>query len=110
MRKIMFAAALATVSMPATAQIAANPGLVTITVQNVSILNDFLNGAQIAALNQLTGPITVQAPISAAANICGTTVALLSAQRKGGHAECNATSGSQALADIVARQHLKQTK
>jgi hypothetical protein len=110
MRKIIFAAALTAISMPATAQIAANPGLVTVNVQDVSILNDFLNGAQIAALNNLGVPITVQAPISAAANICGTTVQALSALRKTGDATCNATSGSAALADIVQRQHLKQNK
>ena len=111
MRKFLFAAAaLAAVASPATAQLAANPGLITVTVQDVSVLNNFLNGAQIAALNQLTGPITVQAPISAAANICGTTVAALAELRKAGKGACTATSGSQALADIVSRQHLKQNK
>jgi hypothetical protein len=107
---LLAAAAIAAVASPVSAQLAANPGLITVTVQDVSILNNFLNGAQIAALNQLTGPITVQAPISAAANICGTTVAALSALRKAGNGACTATSGSQALADIVSRQHLKQTR
>jgi hypothetical protein len=111
MRKLLIAAAaVAVASTPAIGQINAAPGLITVTVQDVSVLNNFLNGAQIAALNQLTGPITVEAPISAAANICGTTVAALSALRKAGNGACTATSGSQALADIVNRQKLKQNK
>lgn len=114
MRKMMIAAAMAAATAtsvaPAAAQVSLAPGLVTVNVQDVSILNNFLNGAQIAALNNLSVPVTVQAPISAAANICGTTVAALAALRKEGKATCNATSGSQALADLVTRQRLKQNK
>ncbi|MEO8547247.1 MAG: chaplin family protein [Sphingomicrobium sp.] len=112
MRKIMLAAALATATAttPAIGQIGNSQGLVTVTVQDVSILNNFLNGAQIAALNNLNVPITAQVPISVAANVCGTTVALLSAQRKAGDAACTATSGSGALAQQVARQRLGQHK
>lgn len=112
MRKFMIAAALATAAAatPAAAQVNAAPGLVTVNVQNVAILNDFLNEAQIAALNELSVPVVVQAPISVAANVCGLTVAALAAQRKEGDAVCNATSGSRALADIVTRQKLRQAR
>lgn len=114
MRKLMIAAAvLAAAPMaiaPATAQVSLAPGLVTVNVQDVSILNNFLNDTQIAALNNLNVPVTVQAPISVAANVCGTTVAVLSAARKTGDAACTATSGSRALADIVNRQLLRQKK
>ncbi len=114
MRKLMIAAALAATSTfavaPAAAQISVAPGLVTVNVQDVSILNNFLNDTQIAALNNLNVPITVQAPISVAANVCGTTVALLSAARRTGGAVCTATSGSRALANIVNRQALRQKK
>ena len=114
MRKFMIAAAMvagtATAMTPAAAQISVAPGLVTVNVQDVSILNNFLNDTQIAALNNLNVPVTVQAPISVAANVCGTTVALLSAARKTGDAACTATSGSRALADIVNRQALSQKK
>lgn len=114
MRKIMIAAALAaattTALTPAAGQISVAPGLVTVNIQDVSILNNFLNGAQIAALNNLSIPVTVQAPISVAANVCGTTVAALSALRKTGDATCTATSGSRALAGIVTRQKLRQKK
>jgi hypothetical protein len=113
MRKIMFAAAgLAALATPALAQVntGSGNGLVAVNVQDVSVLNNFLNGAQIAALNNVGVPITVQAPISVAANVCGTTVNALAALRKTGAATCDAKSGSAALANIVQRQKLSQTK
>jgi hypothetical protein len=109
MRKIMLAAAVAAITAtPAIGQIGNSQGLVAVNIQDVSILNNFLNNDQIAALNNV--PITVQAPISVAANVCGTTVNALAALRKTGAATCDAKSGSAALADIVQRQKLKQTK
>jgi uncharacterized protein (DUF2126 family) len=114
MRKMMIAAAVAaaTATAPAAAQVVGNSqGLVVVTIEDVSLLNNFLNETQIAALNNLGVPITVQAPISVAANVCDTTVALLSAQRKANSpATCEAKSGSAALAQIVQRQKLKQNK
>ena len=106
----MMAAALvlgtASLTVPATAQ--TQRGLVNVTITDIAILNNFLNGAQIAALNNLRVPVTVQVPIGVAANVCGTTVAVLSAA--GSAAACNATSGSQALAQVVNRQLLSQKK
>ena len=111
MRKIMIAAALAAAATPAFGQIGNSQGLVAVTINDVSILNNFLNDSQIAALNEIGVPITVQAPISVAANVCDTTVALLSAQRKANSpATCTAESGSAALASVVQRQKLKQNK
>lgn len=114
MRKMMLAAAVAaatgTIATPAVAQVGNSQGLVAVQIQNVDILNNFLNDTQIAALNELNVPITVQAPISVAANVCGTTVNALAALRKTGDAACTATSGSKALADVVSRQKLKQHK
>jgi hypothetical protein len=110
MRKVMFAAILAAAATPAIAQVGNSQGLVNVTVTDVNILNDFLNDSQIAALNNIGLPITVQAPISVAANVCGTTVNALAAQRKAGDAACNATSGSAALAGVVQRQKLAQNK
>ncbi len=111
MRKLIIAAAMAaSVASPAFAQIGNSQGLVNVTVTDVSILNNFLNHDQIAALNNLNVPITAQVPISVAANVCGTTVALLSAQRKAGSAACNATSGSSALARGINKQLLSQKK
>ena len=112
MRKMLIAAAaMAAAATPAFGQIGNSQGLVAVQIQNVDILNNFLNDAQIAALNDIGVPITVQAPISVAANVCDTTVALLSAQRKANSpATCTASSGSAALAQVVQRQKLKQTR
>jgi hypothetical protein len=113
MRKMMLSAAMlaATIAVPAAGQVGNSQGLVAVQIQNVDILNNFLNDTQIAALNDIGVPITVQAPISVAANVCDTTVALLAAARKqDSPATCTATSGSAALADIVQRQKLKQKK
>ena len=112
MRKIMFAAALAAVATPAFAQTntGSGNGLVAVNVQNVDILKNFLNDSQISALNNLGVPITVQAPISVAANVCGSTVNALAALRKTGAATCDAQTANSALANIVQRQKLSQTK
>lgn len=112
MRNLMIAAALATstaiAAMPATAQVTLPTGLVNVTITDVSILNNFLNGAQVAALSNLSVPITVQVPVGIAANVCGTSVAVLGAAGSGG--KCDAKSGSMALAQIVNRQLLSQKK
>ena len=111
MRKLMIAAAaVAAAATPAFAQVNTSGGLVNVSVQNVDILKNFLNDSQISALNNLGVPITVQAPISVAANVCGTTVNALAALRKTGAATCDATTANSALANIVQRQKLKQNK
>ncbi len=112
MRKFMLAAAFlaAASTAPAAAQVNVSQGLVDVTIQNVSILNNFLNGAQIAALNNLAVPIHAAVPISVAANVCGLSVAALAEQRRTGDATCTATSASRALAQAVARQNLNQNR
>ena len=109
MRKIMMAAALtltaASAAAPASAQVLTG-GLINVTVADVSILNDSLNKNQIAALNNVSVPIVAQVPVALAANVCGTTVAVLSAAGSGG--ACTATSGNKALGQAVVRQALKQ--
>ena len=111
MRKLILAAA-ALAATPALAQVntGSGNGLVAVNIQDVSLLNNFLNSSQIAALNNLGVPITVQAPISVAANVCGTTVNALAALRKTGAATCDAKTANSALANIVQRQKLRQTK
>lgn len=96
------------IAVPAAAQLPQQGGLVNVSIGDISLLNNFLNDTQIAALNNLNVPIIVQAPIGIAANVCGTTVAVLSAAGSGG--ACTATSGSQALAQLVNRQLLRQKK
>lgn len=113
MRKFIIAAALATATVtaaaPASAQVSVPSGLVTVNVQDVSILNNFLNSAQIAALNNLGVPVTVQAPIGIAANVCGVSAAVLG-QAGGSSPTCTAKSGSRAFANLVSRQLLNQKR
>jgi hypothetical protein len=108
----MIAAALGTaaIAAPAAAQINTSQGLVTVTVQDVSILNNFLNNDQIAALNNLSVPISVQVPVGVAANVCGVNANVLASQKGTGTATCAAKSGSKALAQSVAKQLLSQKK
>jgi len=111
MRKILFAAvAAATLATPAVSQVSGAAGLIAVNIPltNVSILNDFLNNDQISALNNLNVPITVQAPISVAANVCHVSVAALASQKNKGGGSCTATSGSSALARLVSQQVLDQ--
>lgn len=111
MRKmIIAAAAIAATTTPALAQINTSQGLVDVTVQDVSILNNFLNNDQIAALNNLSVPITVQVPVGVAATVCDVSANVLAAQKKSGTTTCTAKSGSKALAQSVAKQKLSQKK
>lgn len=112
MRKAILTAAALTLGSaamvaPANAQVLTG-GLINVTVpvSDVSILNDSLNKNQIAALNNISVPIVVQVPVAVAANVCGTTVALLSAANSGG--ACTAKSGNHTLGQAIVRQVLKQ--
>ena len=110
MRNIMLAAAaLAAAATPALAQVNTGSGLVAVNVQDVSILNNFLNNDQIAALNGISAPITVQVPIGVAANVCNISAAVL-AKQAAGAAPCDAKSGSKALAQNVITQALHQKR
>ncbi len=111
MRKFMIAAAMAagaaSIAAPAASQVLTG-GLINVTVPigDVNVLNDSLNKNQIAALNNIAVPVIVQVPVAVAANVCGTTVALLSAAGSGG--ACTATSGNRTLGQAIVRQTLKQ--
>jgi hypothetical protein len=110
MRNIMIAAAaMATLATPAIGQVNTGSGLVAVNVQDVSILNNFLNNDQIAALNELSVPVTVQVPIGVAANVCNISAAVL-AKQAADAAPCDAKSGSKALAQNVITQKLNQKR
>ena len=110
MRKLMIvAAAMAVAATPAMAQVNAGSGLVAVNIQDVSILNNFLNNDQISALNNLSVPVTVQVPIGVAANVCNISAAVL-AKQAAGAAPCDAKSGSKALAQNVITQKLNQKR
>ena len=117
MRKIMMAAALLTGSTfattPSVAQ-QAGAGLITVQVADIDILRnslnkndvDILNNSNLVSGNALAAPISVQVPIGIAANVCGTTVALLTAALAAGDNTCDATTASRALGQAVAKQKL----
>lgn len=112
MRKFMIAAAaVAAAATQAFAQVntGSGNGLVAVNVQNVDILKNFLNNDQIAALNNLSVPITVQVPVGVAANVCGVSAAVLG-KAASDAAPCTANNGSKALANAVAKQKLGQKK
>ena len=109
MRKIILAAAAFAAATPALAQINTGSGLVAVTIQDVSILNNFLNNDQISALNNVSAPITVNVPVGIAANVCGVSAAVLG-KSGGGSPTCTAKSGSKALAQNVISQTLHQKR
>src|SRR3982751_3624967 len=110
MRKLMIAAAaIAATATPALAQVNTGSGLVAVNIQDVSILNNFLNNDQIAALNNLSVPVTVQVPVGIAANVCGVSAAVLG--KSGGTAPtCDGKTRSKALAQNVITQKLGQKR
>jgi len=110
MRKItLAAAALTAVATPALAQVNTGSGLVAVNIQDVSILNGFLNNDQISALNNLGVPVTVNVPVGIAANVCGVSAAVLG-KSGGGSPTCTAKSGSKALAQNVITQKLNHKR
>jgi len=105
MRKFLFAAAaLAAVASPAVAQVNTSGGLVNVSVQNVDILKNFLNSAQIALLNGVQVPVSVAVPVGVAANVCGISAAVLG--KSTSDPACTANNGSKALANAFAAQKL----
>ena len=112
MRKMIFAAAaVAMATTPGLAQVntGSGNGLVAVNIQDVSLLNGFLNNDQISALNNLGVPVTVNVPIGVAANVCNISAAVL-AKQAAGAAPCDAKSGSKALAQNVITQKLNQKR
>ena len=112
MRKLILAGALAlgtaSLAMPASAQVQVPAGLVNVTVGNV-ILQDILTDVEITALNDLdilnNNQIQVQVPIGVAANVCGISAAVIG--KSTSNPVCTAESGSQALAQAIRKQHLR---
>ena len=107
MRKMIIAAALLAATTPAFGQ---QSGLVNVDVRNV--LNNLTikevvsrNNIPVNVLNGVAA--NVQVPIGLAANVCGTTVALLSAAGSGGACTASAdnmTDGqARALANSIVR-------
>jgi hypothetical protein len=75
-------------------------GLVNVTLGDV-VLSQI---AQDINVDVTQIPVTVQVPVGVAANVCGVDANVLAQQKKTGDAECDATSSSQALTQVVQRQ------
>jgi len=92
---IPFAVAVLGYSLPSSAQ-----GLIVVNVdlRNAKVLSNIANHLNVNVSNV---PITVQAPIDIAANVCDVTVDVLSAAYKHGGASCYAQGSSGALNKIV---------
>src|SRR5688500_1589516 len=104
LKRTLTAAAVVLATSSAAVSAAQQSGLVNVTIDDVDILNNFLNEAQLAALNNITVPISI------ASMVCGRSVALLLAQAVS-PAACKAETGSQALAQqVIARQRLNQLR
>jgi hypothetical protein len=73
-------------------------GLITVNISNVA--NDIARNLSIS-VEQV--PVTVQAPIDVAANVCGVAVNVLGTQG-GSAAQCEANQTSEALNQIVQSQ------
>jgi hypothetical protein len=78
-------------------------GLVNVNVTNLDLLKNFANNNEVQLLNNVTVPVTVQAPINIAANVCGVAVNVL-AQGGPSTNDCTATQGSEALTDLAIAQ------
>jgi hypothetical protein len=112
MRKVVLAAALAlgtaSMAVPASAQ---QSGLINVTVEDIDILRNSLNNNEVEILNnllnnnQIAVPVSVQVPIGIAANVCNTTVALLSAAGSAG--TCKAEQASRAFGQQWVKQQRK---
>ncbi len=101
---VPFAAAVLSLGggAPAQAQVVGG-GLVVVNISDVidDIALDLnVNVSQI--------PITVQAPIGVAANVCDVNANVLAAQRRDGGATCDAQNTSTALNRIVQRDITRQ--
>ena len=88
-------AALLSFYAPASAQ---DVALVNVDLRNAKILSNIANHLNVNVSNV---PITVQAPISVAAAVCGVAIDVLSNAINRGGASCYAQSSSRALNKIV---------
>ena len=114
MRKLLTTAVIGASAILMTAPASAQQsGLVNVDVSNVLnnlTIKDVLskNNVDVNALNGVAA--NVQVPIGLAANVCGTTVALLSAAGSGGACQAKAENMTQGQARALANSILKATQ
>ncbi len=92
-------------SLLALAAFAAGPALAQQSgLVNVSLNNVANNIAQNLSVDVSQIPVSVQAPVGVAANVCGIDANVLAQQAQAGAANCAALTTSNALNQIVLRQ------
>lgn len=95
MNKLFLAVPFAMALMVSGASAQQQEGLVTVNVEDTEILNEL----------NLQAPITVQAPIGIAAQVCGVDANVLAQQKQDDEAvTCEAENSSQAFANLVSKQ------
>jgi hypothetical protein len=94
-KKAIATAGLALVLATGAAYAQQQAGLVNVAINDTSILNDL----------KLTAPVTVQAPIDVAANVCGIDANVLAESVKTNPTySCEAKQNAQALSQFVVKQ------
>ena len=107
MRKIMIAAALASAISAAPVAAQKQSGLVNVNVSDIDVmLREVISKNNIAA--EIPVNAIVQVPIGLAANVCGTTVALLSAAGSAAQCDAKADNTTKGEATAIARALQRQ--
>jgi hypothetical protein len=94
-----WAVSLLTAFLTVAPALAQQSGLVNVNLTNVKTdiaKNINVNVSQI--------PVTIQAPVAVAANVCGVAVDVLTSQATQGDAKCDAKTTNDALNQIVQKQ------
>ncbi len=94
-------------SLAAPAAMSQQNGVVNVDLRNARILNNIARNLNV---NVSQIPITIQLPISAAANVCQVDVAVLSNAIERGGATCTAQSTSFAVYKVAQHQINHQTQ
>jgi hypothetical protein len=87
-------------SLSFTASPASALTLVNVDLRNANVLNNIANGLHVSIRNI---PITVQAPVNIAVQVCGVSALILSQDYLRGGASCYANQSSFALLRVVQR-------
>lgn len=97
MKKLILAVPFAIALAFSSAASAQQEGVVNVDISVVK--NDIANDLNVEVIDI----DTVQVPVGVAANVCGVTANVLAKQMQDGEAECQATTTSQALNQVVKR-------
>lgn len=92
---------LAFTAVPLQAQNVNANNLVNVDISLENVANELAKNLSVD-VSQI--PVTVQVPVGVAATVCGVDANVLAQQKGDAPAECQATSVSQGLTEVVQRQ------